>query len=85
MTNNDRPAEASDDQGSRAIPAAPSTGTLVIHIWSEAGPGSGFRARLTYRKQDDGEPAMSYFATPADVVNAVREWLDIPSDPTHPR
>ena len=80
MTNNHRPTEASDDEG-RTAHATPSMGTLVIQTWREADLTSGFRARLTYRKQDDDEAGSSYFSDPADVLNAVREWLDGPTGP----
>ncbi len=78
MTNNDRPAEASGDEG-RTAPATPWMGTLVIQTWHEAALAPGFRARITYRKQDEGEAASSYFSDPADVLKAVGEWLNGPS------
>lgn len=73
MTNNDRPAEASDEVGTG--PATPSMGTLVIQTWHEADLTSRFRSRVTYGKQEDGEASTRYFSDPVDVLNAVREWL----------
>ncbi len=53
-------------------PATPLPGTLVISTWHEP---QGFRARLTFSTDPDGEPRTLYSADAAEVLRTVGQWL----------
>jgi hypothetical protein len=53
--------------------------TLILRVWLESGT-DGFRGRLTTMDtsvgHEGGELAVGVTSSPADMVNAVRAWLD---------
>ena len=53
------------------------TGILVIRAWLELGGEAGLRARITTRLDASaGQPLETAVASEAEVVAAVREWLN---------
>jgi hypothetical protein len=55
------------------------TAALVVRVWIE--DDEGFRARLTGSAHDEDEDTaeqitVAVAATPGDVIDAVRAWLD---------
>lgn len=73
MKSDDRPPEFSDRDGISS--EIPPMGTLVIRTWHEAGHVQGFRARLTYSREPDGEPNTISTADPGEALSIVRRWL----------
>jgi hypothetical protein len=53
----------------------PPMGTLVIRTWYEPDQVSGFRARVMYGRDPEGETNKTASANPDEVLSIVREWL----------
>lgn len=52
------------------------TALLVIRVWAEGDPVSGFRARVTRSLDLEGhDDQVSAVASPDAVIDVVREWL----------
>jgi hypothetical protein len=47
---------------------------LVVRMWLE-GPGQGFRARVV-ESRGDREPSTTLFATPDDLLEALRQRIN---------
>jgi hypothetical protein len=53
------------------------TGVLVVRVWLEGPPETGFRARVTSTPDLAGHEEFAVTAaTPEDVYRAVRIWLE---------
>jgi hypothetical protein len=73
MKSDDRPSAISDPDGANS--AIPYMGTLVIRTWYEPGQVPGFRARLTYSSDPEGEPKTVSTADRDEALSIVRQWL----------
>jgi hypothetical protein len=73
MTRDDRPPGMSDPDGGNS--AMPYMGTLVIRTWYEPDQVPGFRARLTYSRDPEGEPNTVSTANRDEALRIVRQWL----------
>lgn len=73
MKSDDRPSAISDQDGTGST--IPSMGTLVIRTWYEPGQVPGFRARLTYSRDPQGEPNTVSTADRDEALRIVRQWL----------
>ena len=73
MTSDDRPPGISHPDGTGL--AIPPMGTLVLRTWYEPDQVQGFRARLTYIRDPEGELNTVSTADPDEALSIVRQWL----------
>ena len=53
------------------------TGLMMLRMWIEADPRSGFRARITHTLDASvPDQAMVTVATPEDLYVTVRDWVE---------
>lgn len=59
------------------IPQSGRTGILIVRLWIESNAVDGFRARVTHTA-DAADPIehTSVAATPADLYQKVRSWVE---------
>lgn len=73
MTSDDGSSGMSAQEG--ADSGTPPMGTLVIRTWYEPDQVTSFRARITYSKEPDDEPATVVASDPDEALSVVRQWL----------
>ena len=59
---------------------SPSTGILVIRVWTESESPEPFRARIIAGSPEGYEHTIGYARSRADLVAAVNRWLDTMPD-----
>ena len=58
----------------------PSTGILVIRVWTETESSEPFRARIIAGSPEGYEHTIGYARSRADLVAAINSWLDTMPD-----
>jgi len=49
---------------------------LLVRVWLEEG-SDGFRARVTALSDSAAQSTLVVTSSPSDVIDAVREWLEV--------
>ena len=58
-------------------PAVDRTAILILRVWTEGHPRTGFRARITQTLDSSAsERKVATAATPDDIYAAIRTWVE---------